>query len=166
MAASEKAESEGGALVTRPATRRDVAALLSMMGADYEESGYRFDEERAAASFLELIERPELGRVWVAELDGAAAGYGVLTLGYSLEYGGRDAFVDDLFVVAEHRRRGIGRTLLDVLLAAAPELGVRAVHLEVERSNPDARRLYEVRGFTDNERQLLTLRLAGAEEAT
>jgi diamine N-acetyltransferase len=154
------AASSAGGPGVRAARRSDLGALLEMMGADYRESGYPFDGERAAACFLQLLESPALGAVWVAEQEGAPVGYVVLTLGFSLEYGGRDAFVDDLFVRAEHRRLGLGRTLLDAALAGARAAGVRAVHLEVERSNPGARSLYEATGFADNDRRLLTLRLS------
>jgi len=49
-------------------------------------------------------------------------------------------------VVRGHRGRGVGRTLLDVLVAAARSEGRRALSLSVEPDN-FARRLYEAVGF-------------------
>jgi GNAT superfamily N-acetyltransferase len=49
-------------------------------------------------------------------------------------------------VVATMRRRGVGRMLLDSLIAEARRQGVRAISLSVEPDNPAAR-LYERLGF-------------------
>ena len=51
-------------------------------------------------------------------------------------------------VTAEARGEGIGRSLLDALVALARGQGLRAVSLSVDRRNP-ARRLYERVGFRD-----------------
>ncbi len=51
-------------------------------------------------------------------------------------------------VAAEARGKGVGRALLDALLATARAQGYRAVSLSVDRQNP-ARRLYERAGFRD-----------------
>lgn len=92
-------------------------------------------------------------------LDGErGAGYVVLTLGWSLEHRGRDAFVDELFVAPAHRGRGFAKRLLDVLEEACRGLGVNALHLEVERKNATARELYARRGYRDRDRLLLTKR--------
>ncbi len=71
----------------------------------YAESGYDLDQDGAAIAFGDLLSDPSLGRIWIL---GESVGYVVLSLGYSMEYGGRDAFVDDLFVREAHRRAGLG----------------------------------------------------------
>jgi ribosomal protein S18 acetylase RimI-like enzyme len=83
----------------------------------------------------------------------------VLTLGYSLEFGGRDAFVDELYVQPAYRGLGVGRQALAVLEKACRELGVRALHLEVGRTNLRAQALYKAAGFVDRGHFLLTKRL-------
>ena len=49
---------------------------------------------------------------------------------------------------AEHRRRGVGRALLDQLANDARTLGARRVLLEVSRDNTAAIGLYERQGFS------------------
>ena len=84
-------------------------------------------------------------------------GYIVLTIGYSLERGGRDAFIDELFVRAERRGCGLGAQAVAIAEAGARRRGVRAVHLEVDHTNERARRLYERVGFSLRQRyQLMT----------
>jgi ribosomal protein S18 acetylase RimI-like enzyme len=77
-----------------------------------------------------------------------------------MEYGGRDAFIDDLFIRPAFRGKGLGRSALAEVRSAALSLGVRALHLEVGRDNSAAQALYRRAGFEDSGRQLLTLRLA------
>jgi GNAT superfamily N-acetyltransferase len=126
----------------------------------YAESGYPLNRQRAEAAFSDLLADPRLGRVWLIEAQGRPVGYVVLTLGYSLEYGGRDAFVDDLFIREGFRGQGLGTAALEIVRTACTELGARALHLEVGRDNDPAKALYRRAGFVDTDRQLLTLRLA------
>lgn len=148
------------ALVLKEAAAEDCDLLVSLMAEFYAESGYLLNRERARVAFDHLLRNPGAGRVWILRHASEDAGYIVLTLGYSMEYGGTDAFVDDLYVRSGHRGRGLGRMALNAVRQASELLGVRAIHLEVGRDNHAAQSLYRKAGFVDNDRQLLTLRLA------
>ncbi len=82
----------------RPASGNDLPDLLELMHQFYAESGYPLNVDRARSAFLPLLVPGQLGQVWLADFDGQLAGHLVLTFCYSMEYGGRSAFVDDLFV--------------------------------------------------------------------
>jgi [ribosomal protein S18]-alanine N-acetyltransferase len=56
--------------------------------------------------------------------------------------------INNLAVRPELRRRGLGRILLEHVLAEAAVLGAPHATLEVRRSNDAARQLYERAGFT------------------
>jgi ribosomal protein S18 acetylase RimI-like enzyme len=90
----------------------------------------------------------------------AAVGYLVLTIGFSIEHGGRDGFIDDLYLIPEARGAGGGKALLDFAIAEARRLGIRTLHLEVEAENAAATGLYRKRGFAENGRRLMSIRLA------
>ena len=62
------------------------------------ESGYPLNSHRSADAFRALLGDERFGRVWLIESDGVEVGYVVVTLGFSMEYGAPDAFIDDLFV--------------------------------------------------------------------
>lgn len=94
------------------------------------------------------------------EHEGADIGYLVISFGFSFEYGGRDAFVDELYIVEGHRRKGIGKTVLQLAEKWALEMGIKALHLEVENHNEQAHRLYLNRGFKNNDRTLMSKRIA------
>ena len=143
----------------RPAAREDLTALVGMMGEFYAEAGTTFDAERVTRAFAEILEDERLGCVWILEQDGLPVGYAVLTLSYSLEFGGRIAFLDDLFVRAPHRGRGLGTAAVEAVIAACRARGVRALHLEVALDNIAAASLYRKLGFADRGFQLMTMRL-------
>jgi ribosomal protein S18 acetylase RimI-like enzyme len=106
-----------------------------------------------------LIEDERFGWAWVME-DPGPVGYVVVTIGYSIEFGGRDAFVDELFVSAEARGRGLGTRALEIAAEACRAAGIVALHLEVDRGNTAAQRLYRRHGFVDHDRYLMTRRFS------
>ena len=65
-----------------------------------------FNESLSRQALAQLLADPTLGRAWLLP---GCAGYLILTFGFSLEYGGRDAFIDEFFIAAPHRGRGLGR---------------------------------------------------------
>lgn len=149
----------------RQAELRDTDLLVELMAEFYAESGYPLNREEARTAFDRLLRNPSLGRVWILCDASTDVGYLVLTLGYSMEYGGLSAFIDDFFVRAPYRGRGTGRSALAAVRRFAEDLGVRAIHLEVARDNDPAQALYRKAGFTGNDRQLLTLSLSGLMES-
>ena len=139
----------------RRARPGDGAALVEMQREFYREDRIAHGAVNARA-LHRLLRSPVAGVVWVIETCGgrerAPIGYLVLTIGYSLERGGRDAFIDELYVRSEWRGRGLGTLAVATAEAVARRLGVRAVHLEVDTTNDRARRLYERVGFTVRQR--------------
>ena len=83
-----------------------------------------------------------------------------LTFGWSLEWGGRDAFVDEIYVEPAHRQQSLARAALRGLMEEARAAGVRALHLEAEAGNAAGQALYRAEGFSGSERRLLSRRLA------
>jgi GNAT superfamily N-acetyltransferase len=132
----------------RPATERDVAALLPAYEWLFAPPGYTpqwWDPERATAALREAI-RADASTVLVAEAAGRLVGICSAYLDlHSVRYGLR-CWVEDLAVHPEHRSRGIG----GALLAAAREWarGAGATHLELDTglARTDAQRFYERQG--------------------
>jgi GNAT superfamily N-acetyltransferase len=141
----------------RDAGVNDLDLVLDLMQGLYASDHIPFDPARARRALLELLADSSLGRVCLAEAEGEAIGYAALTWGYSLEFGGRYALLDELFLREAHRGRGAGRQLLDFLAALCRGLGVQALRLEVERANRGARNLYTRMGFELHDRDLMTL---------
>ena len=75
-----------------------------------------------------------------------------VVFGYSLAFGGRDGFLDELYVELPYRGHGIGTAALKAVIAQADAMHLRAVHLEVARLSTTAKSLYLAHGFEDRER--------------
>lgn len=144
----------------RVVTRADLDVLLPLVQAYYEFDHLSFDERVARTALENFVADPTFGRVWLIMVDGEVVGYLILTLGYSIEYGGCDAFIDEVYIRAEHRGRGIGQQVIAFAETQCRAFGVRALHLEVERDNTHAHALYRKVGFVDHDRYLMTKRLS------
>jgi len=138
----------------------ELDALLPMLERFSASQGIPFEAAVARRALGELLARPELGRVYRIVNAGGTVGYAALTFGWSLEWGGRDAFIDEIYLEAPQRGRGLGRAVLRALMDEARGLGVRALHLEVEADNAPAQALYRSEGFAGSERRLLSRRLS------
>jgi len=91
---------------------------------------------RPRAALTGLLKSPVFGLAWIILDSGAAVGYIVLCFGYSLEYLGRNAFVDEFYLIELHRGRGWGRKALEFACRQARLHHVRAIHLEVVAAIP------------------------------
>lgn len=140
----------------KPAAASNIETLLEMMREFYMHEELRFDEAMARRALEGILSNPALGRVFLIYADDEIAGYTVLTFGYSLEFHGRDAFVDELFLHEKFRGQGISQRALEFLAEVCRENGVAALHLEVERKNLAAQAAYRKFGFADHDRYLLT----------
>jgi GNAT superfamily N-acetyltransferase len=141
------------------ADRSNIDTLVNFMALYYAYDHIPFNREAARSAMEQLMNNHSLGRAWVIRSGDEAAGYCVLTLGYSLEYRGRTAFIDELFVKEEYRGKGIGTRALEFLKDIARALGVTALRLEVERKNASAHGMYRKAGFEDQDRHLMTNRI-------
>ena len=142
------------------AREEDFEPLLNLARAMNAEDGHPLDG-RAEAAVAGLL-RPETAAwAWFAqEMPGPrVVGYVALCAGYSIEHGGRDGFVDELYVIPEARGRGLGAALMAFAEKAAREKGISTLHLEVERGNARAQTLYRSRGYEDTGRVLMSKRL-------
>ena len=143
----------------RSARPGDLDRLLALAEAFHAEDGHALDAAGRRA-LAEILAGEPAARAFLFELDGTTVGYGVLTVGYSVEHGGRDGFLDDFYLAPEARGRGLGRRSLDALEGEAQALGIRVLHLEVGTENRRADALYRSVGFRDSGRRLMSKRLA------
>ncbi|HEV7992587.1 MAG TPA: ribosomal protein S18-alanine N-acetyltransferase [Gemmatimonadaceae bacterium] len=129
------------AATVRLAEARDLPSILAI-------ERQSFSDPWTADAFESAFALQRM-RMFVAEA-GAAGGRGgaPVLAGYVVALLlGAEAEIADLAVAPSARRRGIGRLLLDRVVADLASRGVMEVFLEVRDSNSAARTLYETRGF-------------------
>ncbi|HEX7719385.1 MAG TPA: GNAT family N-acetyltransferase [Woeseiaceae bacterium] len=134
------------------ATLSQLELLLPLVRSFHQFEKIEMTDDARAASVTPLLGNSSLGRVWLMQPADVVVGYVAICYGYSIEFQGRDAFIDEFFLIESARGQGIGREALDVVRSAASDMGIVALHLEVARSNTRARRFYETLGFTARDR--------------
>jgi ribosomal protein S18 acetylase RimI-like enzyme len=140
----------------RTANASDADTLVEMMRDFNAHERIAFVEAEVRAVLARLFADDSFGLACLILLNGEVAGYVVITFGFSIEFRGRDAFIDELFVKDEFRGRGLGPAAVRLAEGVCRDRGVRALHLEVERQNTRAQSVYHRAGFTDHDRYLLT----------
>ena len=129
----------------RRANQDDLDALIPLIRDFYEIDRHTYDISRVLTALRPLLMDDEFGQVWVAESPGRLLGYAVVTWSYSLESGGRDCLLDEIYVVSQSS--GIGADLLQATLEGARSCGASAVFLETEAHNSRVRGFYQRHGF-------------------
>jgi len=144
-----------------PATPAGIDTAVGFMSQLYSRA--EFDEARARSAYDNLLAHPEFGGLWLIHVGGQAAGYIVLTICYSLEFHGRFALLDELFVDAAWRGKGLGGQALAFADKFCRERGVKAIRLEVARENQRAIKLYKRAGYQVDDRHLMTKWVAAGQ---
>lgn len=133
----------------------DLQGILPLVRAyhEFEEIGSTAAGRESAVG--RLLGDPDLGAIWTILANGSLCGYIALCRGFSIEFDGFDAFVDEFYLLPDFRGRGIGRFVLEEIKSQARQLDINALHLEVARDNERARRLYRAAGFEARDKYLL-----------
>jgi len=133
----------------------DLDRLEVLVAAFHAEAGLGSSQETRRAGLAPLLEGIPHGAAYLIGPTRAPVGYVIISFGWSVEFGGIDAFLAELYLRPAVRGRGIASETLLALPAALAGAGVRALHLEVGRDNEQARRLYTRVGFAPRERYML-----------
>lgn len=141
---------------TRKATLTDSELLLTMMKGFYRDEDIAFEYPKARRAVEELIQSPELGSILLLCVGDEIVGYLVAIYSFILEFGGRQAFLDELYIREEWRGQGYSKLALAAVEKMSSEAGIRVLRLEVARSNARALALYERAGFELHDRFTMT----------
>lgn len=140
----------------RSATLDEIDTVVQLMREFYRVERLEFEEAFTRSVLSEFLQTDAYGYLWLIEVGSAIAGYVAVAFGYSLELGGRDALIDELYLRDDFRGRGLGTRTLEAVQQRCQDLGVVAVHLVVDNENPRARSLYERVGFRVPSRTLMS----------
>lgn len=124
------------------ATPADLDSLSVLVAGYHAFERIDMPADRRRIALSQLLGNPALGEVWFIHSEDTLAGYIAICFGYSIEFAGRDAFVDEFFLKETARGRGIGGLVIDRISAQLAEAGIAALHLEVDNDNSGAQRFY------------------------
>lgn len=134
----------------RPVTEGDLPDLLPMIGEYWVFERIRgFDPARIGEQVARLLSDSRLGGAWIGLVDDRPAGYLLAVYVFSLEHLGLTAEIDELFVLPEHRGRGLGAELLRAAESVFVRAGCTNVSLQLAHGNESAREFYRRHGYTE-----------------
>ena len=136
----------------RVADVTQLKAIYGLLQSQFDEHEISLDSESLKKAILELLREDRWGFILAAQEGGVVAGVAVIAYAWTLEHGGKSAWLDELYVIPEWRNRGIGAALLERVFAEARQRGCLAIDLEVEDEHRRAENLYRRYGFEHLER--------------
>ena len=139
----------------KPLEIADIEIITQMMQDFYAIDNYPMDVEVAKTLFQEFISNEHLGKSWLMYSKNEIVGYIILTFIFSFEYGGKIAFVDELFIKETARGKGIGKEAIQFIQREVPKLSLKLLYLEVEPHNENAQKLYLAHDFVIHNRKLM-----------
>ena len=146
----------GAAPVLRPVGPGDLAALTDLVRAYHDYDRHPFDAPVIVAALRQLCDGTPYARCFFILLEGERIGYVSASYGFSIEVGGLDFFLDELFLEAAWQGRGLGRQVLALIEDEVRKLGGLRLCLEAELHNPRAAHLYATSGYQEHARRLLS----------
>jgi GNAT superfamily N-acetyltransferase len=149
-------DATGGGVGCRAATEVDRGLLTRLVTEYYEHDDHEIDLAVISSAIDAAVGGDIRMHLVIVEVDGEPVGYMALSTGFSMESGGPDGCIDELYLVESMRGRGLGSRMLAHADEVFSGLGVRRIYLEVEKHNPRARSLYADSGYAETDRHLMT----------
>jgi GNAT superfamily N-acetyltransferase len=138
------------------ATPLDLVALADLLAELFSlESDFRPERARQLAGLRLILDNPELGRLFVLRMQDRVVGMANALVTVSTAEGGRVLLLEDVIVQRDCRGRGLGKRLVEHVLAWAAAQGMTRVTLLADRDNAAALGFYRHLGFTDSQMQVL-----------
>ena len=135
-----------------------VETLLASVRAYYAFDGIGFDAEHVRGAIQLLLETPAFGEAWLIRDGAEFVGHFVVSFGFDIEFGGRQATLTELYLEERARGRGFGAAALGFVQQRLTDFGIRTLELQAEADNLEARRFYERAGFVAETRVPFTKR--------
>ncbi|RMF67932.1 MAG: GNAT family N-acetyltransferase [Cyanobacteria bacterium J069] len=88
----------------------DLDILLQLVQAFHGFEGVNLSARQRENALKTLLEDPKLGGIWLICCENQVIGYIALCMGYSIEFSGKDAFIDEFYIKPDFRGKGLGLT--------------------------------------------------------
>jgi len=130
-------------IVVRDAAPTDEARWRELWAAYLAFYGVDIDPRISDATWRRVFDPASAIFMRVAEADGEVLGFALCLTHEGTWVLKPDCYLEDLFVDAEARGKGVGRALLDDLVGLCKARGWARLYWHTEESNETARKLYD-----------------------
>lgn len=132
---------------------------MPLVAAFHSEEALTSTDEARKNALLPLLEGSPHGAIYLIGPSRGPIGYIVVTFGWSIEFGGLDGFIDEIYIRPGVRGRGVGTEVITSLSNMLKSVGMKALHLEVGPDNDSVLRLYKRCHFKARDGYLLMSRV-------
>ena len=138
------------------ATQGDLPQLADLLHDLFTlESDFHPVREKQLSGLRAILDNPVLGQLFVLRVEGKVAGMANALITVSTAEGGRVLLLEDVIVGREYRGGGLGRRLVEHVLAWAKAQGMTRVTLLADRDNQAALDFYGRLGFSSSHMTVL-----------
>jgi GNAT superfamily N-acetyltransferase len=125
----------------------DLDAIHRLLQDQFGEHDIELSSKSLKDAIAEMLVNDRWGMFFVARDEGQVIAVAAIAYAWTLEHGGKSAWLDELYVIPERRGKGIGTALLQEVVKELQNQGCKAIDLEVEREHRRAERLYQREEF-------------------
>jgi GNAT superfamily N-acetyltransferase len=149
-----------GRAIFGAAVPADIPQLVELLGILFtQEHELDPDPGKQRRALQIILSDDSRARIYVARDEGKVIAMAALHFTTSTAEGGKVAWFEDCIVRPEHRRKGIGKALLEHVIAQARAEGALRVMLLTDGDNHSAQALYRKSGFRDSAMLAMRLKL-------
>lgn len=134
----------------------EIPILLDLMREFYAQTHMPFSESAARTSLGKMLTDPSNGELYLIFRGSDLAGYFALTFCFSLEFHGKFALLDELYIREPFRGQRLGKSVMTFAESECRKAGIKALRLEVGEDNQHAQALYSSVGLKKDSRFLFT----------
>jgi len=138
------------------ATHNDLGPMADLLAELFTlESDFKPERHKQIAGLRLILDNPAVGQLFVLRVAGQVAGMANALYTVSTAEGRRVVLLEDVIVNAAHRGSGLGRQLVEHILAWAAANGLPRVTLLADQDNASALAFYERLGFNHSAMRVL-----------
>ena len=142
------------------ATRAELPQLVALLGVLFsQEAEFVPDDAKQTRALEKILADDSVGRIHVARDGGRVVAMASLLYSISTAEGGLAASFEDLVVLPGYRGKGVGKALLQHVIAEARKQGVLRLTLLTDGQNERAQALYRKLGFAESTMKAMRLKL-------
>lgn len=140
------------------AVEKDISMLSNLLAILFtQEEDFVPNHEKQKQGLMEILNKPEMGKILVLKKDSHIIGMVNLLFTISTALGGKVAILEDMIVAPEHRSNGEGSLLLAEAISFAQNNACKRITLLTDNVNEKATRFYERHGFRQSAMKPLRL---------
>ena len=134
-------------ITIKTAAADDTPAITKLFAQQLKEHRIEFQEDVLRTAIKTVIADDRLGFILVAKKGTESIGVAYISFTWSLEHGGKSAWLEELYVLPEWRKQGIGTAMLTKIVEIVPLHDCAALDLEIDQEHQLAANLYLRHGF-------------------